>query len=79
MFDILLNLGSFLVGMNVGSIRSSNVTESERLISLQNSLNDSYENEQMFKNKWMEAEQKAESWERRYNNLLFTSQNSFEE
>ena len=79
MFDILLNLGSFLVGMNVCSVRSSNVTESERLTNLQNLLNESYENEQLFKNKWMEAEQKAESWERRYNNLLFTSQNSFEE
>jgi len=76
MWDILLNLGFFLVGMTIG--KSSPESEN-KLSDMYNKLNESQDSEQMLHSKWRDAELRAETWERRYNNLLPTTQTSFEE
>jgi len=79
MWDLLLNLASFIIGISVGTARANSVPESSRLSNLQHLLNQSYEREQVIKDYWIEAEDKAETWKRRYDNLASTTQSSFEE
>ena len=38
-----------------------------------------YEERDNFKSLWLDAEDKAETWKRRYENLASTTQSSFEE
>jgi hypothetical protein len=79
MWDLILNLASFIIGMSVGNARATNIPESNRLTNLQDLLNESYEREQLMKDQWLQAEDKAETWKRRYDNLLPLTQSSFEE
>jgi len=76
MWDVLLNLGFFLVGMTIG--KSSPESE-KKLSDMYNKLNESQDSEQLLHSKWIDAELRAETWERRYKNLLPTTQTSFEE
>ena len=79
MWDLILNIASFAVGVSVGTARATNVPESNRLTSMQDLLNESYEREQLIKDQWLQAEDAAETWKRRYENLASTTQSSFEE
>ena len=70
MWDILLYLAYFLVGFSIGK-RSP---ESENKISnMCNQLNESQDAEHLFNSKWLDAENRAESWKRRYENLLLNT------
>lgn len=70
MWDILLYLAYFLVGFFIGK-RSP---ESENKISdMCNQLNESQDAEHLFHSKWLDAENRAESWKRRYENLLLNT------
>jgi hypothetical protein len=76
MWDILLYLAYFLVGFSIGK-RSP---ESENKISdMCNKLNESQDAEHLFHSKWLDAENRAESWKRRYDNLLLNTQTSKEQ
>ena len=79
MWDLVLNLASFIIGISVGTARATRVPESNRLSNLQDQLNESYEREKLMKDYWIQAEDKAETWKRRYDNLLPLTQSSFEE
>jgi len=79
MWDLILNLASFMVGISVGTARATNAPESDRLINLQNVLNEAYEREELMRDQLIQAENKAETWKRRYDNLLPLTQSSFEE
>jgi len=79
MWDLILNLASFVIGISVGTARATKVPESNRLSNLQHLLNESYEREQLMKDYWIQAEDRAETWKRRYENLASTTQSSFEE
>ncbi|MGV2433151.1 MAG UNVERIFIED_CONTAM: hypothetical protein LVQ98_07825 [Rickettsiaceae bacterium] len=79
MWDLLLNLASFMIGISVGTARATKVPESTRLTNLQDQLNESFEREQLMRDQWLDAEDKAETWKRRYENLLPSTQTSFEE
>lgn len=76
MFDLLLNLGSFIIGMGVGK---SSIQPREQIDVMMQKLNQSEEESLLNQAKWLDAEQRAKTWERRYNNLLSTKQSSFEE
>jgi hypothetical protein len=76
MWDMLLYLGYFLVGLTIGK-RSP---ESEGKVSdLYSKLNESQDAEHLFHTKWLDAENRAESWKRRYDNLLLNTQTSKEQ
>ena len=76
MFDLLLNLGSFIIGMGVGK---SSIKPREEIDMLLKKLNELEEEALLNQAKWLDAEQRAETWSRRYNSLLSTTQTSFEE
>jgi hypothetical protein len=76
MFDLLLNLGSFIIGMSVGK---SSIKPIEEIDMILERLNQSEKELLLNQAQWLDAEQRAKTWERRYNNLLSTKQTSFEE
>mgnify|MGYP000373306039 CR=1 FL=1 len=65
MLEIFFVIVSFFVGRQIGINQASS-----SLVNLKTKEADLYRDM---------AEQKAETWERRYNNLLSTTQTSFEE
>lgn len=79
MWDLILNLASFIIGMSVATARANNAPESDKLVNLQNQLNECYEREELMRDQLIQAENKAETWKRRYDNLLPLTQSSFEE
>ena len=79
MWDLLLNLGSFIIGMSVGKAKAVNIDIIKQTDHMQSLIDEAYESRDAMKSLWLNAEEKAETWERRYNNLLPTTQTSFEE
>ena len=76
MWDILLVLTAYFIGMTFGK---STVIPKDEIDLIHLSLNQAQEGSRLYEAKWLDAEQRAETWERRYNNLLSTTQTSFEE
>jgi hypothetical protein len=64
MLELFFIVLSFAVGRWMGIDQANNQVHEER---------------DKFKSLWLDAEDKAETWKRRYNNLLPTTQTSFEE
>ena len=79
MWELLLNVGSFLLGMSIGKAKALNVDIIKQTDHMQSLIDEAYESRDAMKSLLFEAEEKAETWERRYNNLLSTTQTSFEE
>ena len=79
MWDLLLNLGSFIIGMSVGKAKAVNIDIIKQTDHMQSLIDEAYESRDAMKSLWLNAEEKSETWERRYNNLLPTTQTSFEE
>jgi hypothetical protein len=75
MWDMLLYLGYFLVGLTIGK-RSPELEG--KVSDLYSKLNESQDAEHLFHTKWLDAENRAESWKRRYDNLLLNTQTSKE-
>ena len=76
MWDVLWNLGFFLVGMTIGK---SSPESDNKISDMYNKLNKSQDAEYLFHAKWVDAENRAESWKRRYDNLLLNTQTSKEQ
>jgi hypothetical protein len=79
MLELLLNVGSFILGMSMGKAKAVNVDIIKQTDHMQSLVDQAYESRDAMKSLLFEAEEKAETWERRYNNLLSTTQTSFEE
>lgn len=74
MQELLIAFGSIMLGVSISftllNIREQNLRKTiKTLVDQKNDLAD----------QWLVAENKAESWKRRYDNLLHTTQVSFEE
>ena len=76
MWDILLVFTAYFIGMTFGK---STVQPKDEIDLMHLSLTQAQEDSRLYEAKWLDAEQRAETWERRYNNLLSTTQTSFEE
>ena len=76
MWDILLVFTAYFIGVTFGK---STVQPKDEIDLIHLSLTQAQEDSRLFEAKWLDAEQRAETWERRYNNLLSTTQTSFEE
>jgi len=50
-----------------------------RWMGIEQSKDQVHEERDNFKSLWLDAEDKAETWKRRYENLVSTTQSSFEE
>lgn len=65
MIELFFVVLSFLVGKWVGTERANSILDRSNIDELESKI--------------LDAELRAETWERRYNNLLSTTQVSFEE
>lgn len=79
MWELLLNLGSFLLGISIGKAKAVNVDIIKQTDYMQKLIDEAYEPRDVMRSQLLDAEEKAETWERRYNNLLPLTQVSFEE
>jgi hypothetical protein len=79
MLELLLNLGSFLLGISIGKAKAVNVDIIKQTDYMQKLIDEAYESRDTMRSLLLEAQEKAETWERRYNNLLPLTQVSFEE
>lgn len=79
MWELLLNLGSFLLGISIGKAKAVNVDIIKQTDYMKKLIDEAYESRDAMRSQLLDAEEKAETWERRYNNLLPLTQVSFEE
>ena len=79
MWELLLNLGSFLLGISIGKAKAVNVDIIKQTDYMQKLIDEAYESRDVMRSQLLDAEEKAETWERRYNNLLPLTQVSYEE
>ncbi len=68
MWEVILNLAFFLSGIAVGK---NSLLSRDNLSDLNDKLNQSEELKSSMHANWIMAEDKAETWKRRYDNLLF--------
>lgn len=70
MLELLLNLGSFMFGMAIGKAKAVNIDIVKQTEHMQNLIDEAYEKRDAMKHAWLDAEEKAETWQRRYWNLI---------
>ncbi len=74
MKELLIAFGSIMAGVSISftllKIREEN---------LRKTIKDLVDQKKEISDRWLVAENKAESWKRRYDNLLHSTQVSFEE
>jgi hypothetical protein len=79
MLDLFLNLASFIIGMSIGKAKAVNVDIIKQTDHMQSLIDEAYTSRDAMEYSLLQAQEKAETWERRYNNLLPLTQVSFEE
>ena len=66
MWELFWNLMIFFGGMTIGQIRSTNSDITNRTSYMQDLIDEAYEKRDAMKKLWLDAEEKAETWQRRY-------------
>jgi hypothetical protein len=70
MWELFWNLMIFFGGMAVGQIRATNNNIVDRNNHMQDLVDQAYEKRDLMKQQWLDAEEKAETWKRRYESLI---------
>lgn len=70
MWELVWQLAIFFLGVNIGKARVVNVDITNQISHMQDLLNEAHEERDKYKIALTYAEQRAESWERRYNAVL---------
>jgi hypothetical protein len=66
MWDMLLLLAAFSGGIGIGKMRATNADITNRTSYMQDLIDEAYEKRDAMKKLWLDAEEKAETWQRRY-------------
>lgn len=69
MLEVLWQLAIFFLGISIGKSRAENVDTVNKNKYMQDLINHAYEERDQYKIIALDAEQRAESWERRYRSL----------
>jgi hypothetical protein len=69
-WDLILTALIFISGIGLGKLRSVNEDITKQTSYMQDLIDEAYEKRDHMKRMWLDAEEKAESWERRYYNLI---------
>ena len=69
-WDLILTALIFISGIGLGKLRSVNEDITKQTSYMQDLIDEAYEKRDHMKTMWLDAEEKAESWERRYYNLI---------
>jgi hypothetical protein len=70
MLDVLTTIAAFVGGIWFGKAQAINQDITKQTSYMQDLINQAYEKRDHMKQMWLDAEEKAESWERRYYNLI---------
>ena len=70
MWDLFWNILIFISGIAVGRVQGINKDIVAQTSHMQDLIDQAYEKRDHMKRMWLDAEEKAESWERRYYNLI---------
>ena len=70
MWDLFWNILIFMSGIAVGRAQGVNKDIVSQTAYMQDLIDQAYEKRDHMKRMWLDAEEKAESWERRYYNLI---------
>ena len=70
MWDLFWNILIFISGITVGRVQGINKDIVAQTSHMQDLIDQAYEKRDHMKRMWLDAEEKAESWERRYYNLI---------
>lgn len=70
MLDLLWQLAIFFLGISIGKTRATNMDITNQTSYMQDLIDQAYEERDAVRRMWIEAEERAESWERRFNNLM---------
>jgi hypothetical protein len=66
MWELFWNLMIFFGGMTVGQLRATNVDIVDRTSHMQDLIDEAYEKRDAMKKQWLDAEERVETWQRRY-------------
>lgn len=69
-WDLLFTSLIFISGIGIGKLRSVNEDITKQTSYMQDLIDQAYEKRDHMQKMWLDAEEKAESWERRYYNLI---------
>ena len=70
MLDLLTTVAAFFGGIWFGKAQAVNQDITKQTEHMQDLIDQAYEKRDHMKRMWLDAEEKAESWERRYYNLI---------
>lgn len=70
MWELFLLVLAFAIGRLFGNMHSVNTDVSDRISYMQDLLDQECERTNNMKSLWLDAEQRAETWERRYLSLV---------
>lgn len=66
MWEMILLLAAFACGIGIGKARATNADITNRTSYMQDLIDEAYEKRDAMKRNWLDAEEKAETWQRRY-------------
>lgn len=70
MWDLFWNILILISGIAIGRAQIVNSSNVSQIDHMQDLIDQAYEKRDHMKKMWLDAEEKAESWERRYSNLI---------
>ena len=79
MFEIIFTLVLVFTAYRLGSMRSTNIDITKQTAHMQDLVDQAYEKRDLMKRQWLDAEEKAETWQRRYWSLFENMEDDDEE
>jgi hypothetical protein len=70
MFDIIFTLILVFTAYRLGYMRAVNKDTINQTLHMQDLIDQAYEKRDLMKRQWLDAEEKAETWKRRYESLI---------
>lgn len=69
MLDLIWHLAIFIFGISIGKVRATNIDITNQTEYMQELIDEAYKKRDNMKTNWLDANERAETWERRYWNL----------
>ena len=66
MLEIIVTLVMIFTAYRMGSLRATNIDITKQTQHMQDLIDQAYQKRDVMKRMWLDAEEKAQSWERRY-------------
>ena len=66
MLEIIVTLVMIFTAYRMGSLRATNIDITKQTQHMQDLIDQAYQKRDTMKRMWLDAEEKAQSWERRY-------------